>query len=74
MKIQVTCFATLARYSPQGGVLEVNPGATPQDVLDLLAIPGNEVKIVFVNGQNSGRDVLLQENDRVGIFPAIGGG
>ncbi len=74
MKIQVSCFATLSGYSPEGGFVDAPEGATPENVLNQLSIPSGEVKIVFVNGQNSGRDVKLKENDRIGIFPAIGGG
>ena len=74
MRIHVSCFATLSGYAPPGGYLEVEQGATPADILDRLSIPREEVKIVFVNGQNSGKVVELKENDRVGIFPAIGGG
>ncbi len=74
MIIQVSCFATLSRYAPRDGCLEVPEKATPGLVLDHLEIPREEVKIVFVNGQNAGLDASLKENDRVGIFPAIGGG
>jgi sulfur-carrier protein len=74
MQIQVSCFATLSGYTPQDGRLEVEEGSTPKEVLDLLFIPREEVKIIFVNGQNSGNDVRLKANDRVGVFPAIGGG
>lgn len=74
MKIQVACFATLSPYAPADGYLEVDQGVTPEDILDLLGIPGREVKVIFVNGQNSGLDTTLKDNDRVGIFPAIGGG
>ena len=74
MKIQVLCFATLSGYAPEGGHLEMEEGSTPEDVIGRLSIPPQDVKVVFVNGRNQGRDVVLNENDRVGIFPAIGGG
>ncbi|MFW5730854.1 MAG: MoaD/ThiS family protein, partial [Desulfonatronovibrionaceae bacterium] len=61
-------------HTPREGSMEAAPGATPLEVLKKLGIPEDEVRIVFVNGRNSPRDVPLQENDRVGIFPAIGGG
>ncbi len=74
MKIQVYCFATLSGYAPGDGQLDIHEGATPEDVINRLSIPPQDVKVVFVNGRNQGRDVVLNENDRVGIFPAIGGG
>lgn len=74
MNIQVSCFATLSSYAPEGGTINVSQGTTAGDIVEILSIPREEVKIIFVNGQNSGRDAVLKENDRVGIFPAIGGG
>lgn len=74
MKIQVSCFATLSKYAPDHGSLDINNGDTPESVLKKLNIPPDEVKVIFVNGQSSKRDTPLKENDRLGIFPAIGGG
>ncbi|RQD68232.1 MAG: MoaD/ThiS family protein [Desulfonatronovibrio sp. MSAO_Bac4] len=74
MKIQVSCFATLSKYAPDDGNLDIEKGDTPESVFKKLSIPSEEVKVIFVNGQSSKRDTLLKENDRLGIFPAIGGG
>lgn len=74
MQIHVSCFATLSRYTPPEGRLEVEEGATLQEVIDLLSIPREEVRITFINGRNSEKTAGLKANDRVGIFPAIGGG
>ncbi len=74
MKIQVSCFATLSKYTPEDGQVELEEGATPDLVLDRLLIPREEVKIVFINGQHAGMNAVLKHGDRLGIFPAIGGG
>lgn len=74
MKIQISCFATLSRYAPDSGSLDIENGDTPESVLKKLNIPAEEVKVIFINGQSSKRDALLKDNDRLGIFPAIGGG
>ncbi|WP_045210933.1 MoaD/ThiS family protein [Desulfonatronovibrio magnus] len=74
MNIEVKCYATLSQYEPDQGSLEMQPGATLGDVLRTLSIPSADVKIMFINGHHSPLDKPLQDNDRVGIFPAIGGG
>lgn len=43
-------------------------------MLSVLGISPGEVKVVFVNGRHSHLDAPLQDGDRVGIFPAVGGG
>ncbi len=79
MQIQVQLFATLATYLPKGahgkGVdLEVPQGSTIQQVLEQLQVPLESVKLIFKNGVHAQKDSSLQENDRIGIFPPIGGG
>ena len=39
-----------------------------------LGLPPNQVKLVFVNGRISRQEYVLQDGDRVGIFPPVGGG
>lgn len=74
MQIQIEAFATLSRYAPSSGYLEIPSGATPRDVIRKLGIPEEDVSIVFVNGRHAGLDAQLQEEDRMGVFPPIGGG
>lgn len=49
-------------------------GATPKDILQRLNISEEEVAIIMINGIGSKLDMVLIENDRVGIFPPVGGG
>lgn len=74
LKIEVKCFATLAEYTPQGGRTTVAKGLVVRDVVKKLGIPSNEVKIIFVNGEQADWDRAIESNDRIGIFPAVGGG
>ena len=39
-----------------------------------LGIPPEELKLVFLNGLHAGLDAALKDGDRVGLFPAVGGG
>ena len=52
----------------------VTAGETVGAVLERIGIPIDEVKIVFINGRSSNFDALLVDGDRVGVFPAVGGG
>jgi molybdopterin converting factor small subunit len=72
--LEVKCFATLHEYTPDQGKLEFTPGMTVQEVIKRLNIPLEEVKVVFVNGGHASLDTPLQDGDRIGIFPAVGGG
>ncbi len=74
MQVQVSCYATLSPFSPQAGLVELPPGSTPGDLIQHLGIPMDEVKIIFVNGKNADPPTPLDDQDRVGIFPAVGGG
>jgi molybdopterin converting factor small subunit len=75
MNITLKCFATLSRFSPADA--EAYPaamGETVADVVARLGIPPEELKLVFVNGAHAPLSTPLADGDRVGLFPAVGGG
>jgi sulfur carrier protein ThiS len=72
--IDLKCFATISKYQPENGRVETEPGETVAQVMERLGIPGDEVHIVFVNGMSSPPGTPLKDGDRVGLFPAVGGG
>ena len=79
IKIEVKLYATLRRYAPQAAIgepviVQVEEGTSLGDLFAQLHIPEDEVRIVFVNGLWEEEGHLLQEGDRVAIFPPIGGG
>jgi molybdopterin converting factor small subunit len=74
MKITVKCYATLAPFSPQGGVYSLPERATVHDLALALGLPVAEIKIIFVNGRSAELPDSLHEGDRVGFFPPVGGG
>ena len=79
MQIQVVVFATLRKYLPDlpiGGVrwFEVEPDATIADLLPLLELPAEEVKIIVRNNLHAEWDERLVDGDRVAFIPAVGGG
>ncbi len=75
IKITLKLFVTLSKYLPQGNeALEISEQTTVEDLMADLGIPGDLVKLIFVNGKRENRDCLLRQGDRVGLFPPVGGG
>lgn len=79
MRVYVKLFAVLRQQYPHLGIGEAMPvelaeGATAGRLLELLNLPTNLVKVVFVNGIIRDRDYVLQDGDEVGLFPPVGGG
>ena len=79
MKIELNLYATLQRYFPVekgegANIVEADEGITVEGLLSGYDVPINMVKIIFVNGVHSKADRQLQDGDRVGVFPPVGGG
>ena len=76
--IEVRLYATLRRYVPSGlqGVLSVEIGrdSTVAELLTAIAVDLGEVHIIMINGVGSTLESILHDGDRLGIFPAVGGG
>jgi sulfur-carrier protein len=79
MAIQLFLAATLRRYvsgydAGTGHAVEITPGTTVLDLARQLGIPGKEVKLIMVNGIGARWDTVLKGDERVGLFPPVGGG
>ncbi len=79
MKIDVYLYATLSRYLPEDAsgrsvTLEVSERSSIREIVELLSIPEETIKLIFVNGIHAQMDTVLGEGDRLGIFPPVGGG
>ncbi|MBF0257274.1 MAG: MoaD/ThiS family protein [Desulfamplus sp.] len=75
MKIELKLFATIARYLPDSPeAFFVKEGITIREVSALLGIPESDVKLTFVNGKLRPLDYALENGDRLGMFPPVGGG
>jgi molybdopterin converting factor small subunit len=75
-QVKVNLYASLRAYtggSPSVDV-EIDPGQTLEEVLGKLGVPLDQTKILFVNHRTVGLDQPLQGGERVGVFPAVGGG
>lgn len=75
MHITVKCYATLQRFQPtEGEEFTLPDGGTVHDVVLALGIAPEDVAVIFVNGLHAAMDKVLAEDDRLGLFPAVGGG
>jgi molybdopterin converting factor small subunit len=76
--VEIRLYATLRRHAPTAalGVLsiEVQEGSTVADVLGIMNIELAEVHIIMINGVSSSLDIVVHNGDRLGFFPAVGGG
>ena len=73
--IQLKLFVTLAPYLPKDGdKFPVEEGTRVQDLVDALGIDASMVKLIFVNGRRQEPSYRLEDGDRLGLFPPVGGG
>jgi molybdopterin converting factor small subunit len=77
--VEVRLYATLRKYRPdlamgESFVITLGDKANLGNLFNELKIPSEEVKVAFVNGKWEEESYLLQEGDRIGIFPPVGGG
>jgi molybdopterin converting factor small subunit len=77
--VEVRLYATLRKYRPdlavgESFVITLGDKANIGNLFNELKIPREEVKVAFVNGKWEEESYLLQEGDRIGIFPPVGGG
>ena len=79
MVITLALFASLSQYQPdgQGGrearELELADGTTVAALIHQLGLP-DEPRIVFVNGVHAEETSVLEQGDRLAIFPPVAGG
>lgn len=75
-QVKVNLYATLRQYI--GGALsievEIDPGQTIEQVLASLGVPADQTRIIFVNNRAADLSLALQGGEKLGVFPAIGGG
>jgi len=73
--IQLKLFAVLANHTPSGADhYPIAPGMTVEQLIETLRIPQEQAKLVFVNGRKADLTDTLNADDRVGVFPPVGGG
>jgi sulfur-carrier protein len=79
MPLQIFLNATLRQFVPgydpyRGILLEIPPGISVSGIISRLGVPAEEVTLILVNGVRQGADFPLEGDERLGLFPPIGGG
>ena len=76
VKLSTTLRDHVPDYHPTPGLEldDVPEGSTVAQVAQRLNIPEKEIKIIMVNSRQQSLDTELHENDRLALFPAVGGG
>jgi len=73
--IRIKLFATLKAHEPENAAAyPIAPATTVSELVERLAVPGDMVKLIFVNSRRAALDTPLKDGDKVGIFPPVGGG
>ncbi len=75
IKIDLKLFATLSKYFPENSeCFGVSDNTTVEKLISDLGIEREVVKLIFVNGKKQKGSYILKNQDRVGLFPPVGGG
>ena len=75
ISVNINLFATLRSFLPDAPkAMTVSQGTRVKDLVKTIGIPEKDVKLIFINGKREMLSYVLKENDRVGIFPPVGGG
>ena len=78
-KVEVRLYASLRKYQPdptsgEAMVISLDDKAKLGNLLNKLGLSNKNVAIAMVNGKSEEEGYLLQDGDRIGLFPLIGGG
>ena len=74
MDVDVTLFPPLRENRFSKSAVTLAEPATVQSLLDTLAIDGQEVESVYVNGREATFTQPLNAGDRITFLPFMGGG
>jgi molybdopterin converting factor small subunit len=73
--IEIHLYATLKAYTPSDSEkYPIIPGTKIKVFLENMKVPIDQVKLIFVDNKKADLDDTLNGGERVGIFPAVGGG
>ncbi len=75
IKIDLNLFANLSEYLPENNdKFETFEDISVETLMTQLGVPIELTKLIFINGRRENIGYQLKNNDRVGIFPPVGGG
>ena len=79
IRFEVRLYASLEKVRPrlkagEPFFMELESGTTARQLMETLGIATKRVQLIFVNGVARGLHHVLSDDDRVALFPPIGGG
>jgi molybdopterin converting factor small subunit len=79
MAVTLMLAANLRKYVPgydgeTGCEVIIEPASTVRDLTEKLGIPEKEVKLIMIEGVAARWDSTLAGNERIALFPPVGGG
>ena len=79
MPLKIFLSSTLRKYQPtydplKGLEVTVDGKKTVVDVCTKINIPPDKIKVVMVKGKSESLDYVLAGDERVALFPPVGGG
>jgi len=72
--VKVKLFATLRNELGKEVDFEYREGLKIQDVIEALNINREKVSIMLINGVHQKADAPLKDDDKLFLFPPVGGG
>ena len=77
MKVHLKCFTTLVNPDTcdfkDSTPYDLVEGQTVGHLVERAGIAKEDIKIAFVNNRKVNLDMVLNDGDRVGLAPAVGG-
>lgn len=79
MNIELHLFASLSKFRPKEfsknpWIINCEENIDIKFLIEKLHLPKEEIKIIFINGKHASLKSQLNDGDRIGMFPPIGGG
>jgi len=79
MPVKVFLSSTLRQHVPgydplEGLRISLERKISVSELCRRINIPEDKIKIIMVNGRNASSDYELAGDERVGLFPPVGGG
>ncbi len=75
VNLSTTLRRHVANYQPALGLtLEVGGGVSALGLAQRIGLPIGDIKVIMLNGRRVAPEAVVADGDRVGFFPAVGGG
>ena len=79
MPLTILLAATLRKYvagydAATGHAMAIDQGTSVRQVAARLSVPEAEVKLIMVNGAHADWETILTGDERLALFPPVGGG